>query len=407
MRPSFVRHPDRDATHAIWIEPVHLFSVVAFAVLFIWTGGAHADEVTNAGFAYSGDAASIKDRFPLVGATAEKLSNSGSPIDASLRGAIKDVNNPYFTVNTTDLVDLKVKDRAIVVALVLSGESSSIEAIAGVYKVFVNLRADALFFDYKSLTVVRSYPISVAYVDSVAKPPTREEMENIARDLILGNKGPGLLRSYATQLSAAKLPGPGTKYVRVRTAMVSDEALADFPPSIKSSRPTVETMVAERFGTELSRTGVPLLPYINGQAIGGAMAMRFMDGSVFTLKIPDPDYAFEITLKGFKKIKYAEAAAGASYIYASFAHVKLLEPLSNHIYLDSEFKNGEVKVVSALQKDVADFPAYEDSLRGLFSKLSQALGQNGRGSPWLKASSSVKDIELQIRASALLLESCK
>ena len=79
--------------------------------------------------------------------------------------------------------------------------------------------------------------------------------------------------------------------------------------------------------------------------------------------------------------------------------------LSGRVYLDSEFKNGEVKLVPASQQGVDDFPAYTDSLRGLFTKLSNAMAAGG--DPWLADAASAKDISQQIIAAKEVLNSCK
>jgi len=136
------------------------------------------------------------------------------------------------------------------------------------------------------------------------------------------------------------------------------------------------------------------------------MAMRFADGTVFNLKIPEADYAFSVDLTGFKRIKSGESVAGASYIYGTYVDLKLVEPVSGRAYLDSKFKNGEVKLVPVTQSEIDDFPAYADSVRGLFGKLTAVLG--GKDDPWIKsAATPTSDINAQISATKTVLQSCK
>ena len=135
-----------------------------------------------------------------------------------------------------------------------------------------------------------------------------------------------------------------------------------------------------------SKTGLPLIPYAKGYAVGNVMSMQVADGDVYTLKLPSPDYAIAVELTGLKKVKYATVPAGTSFIYASYLNARIDEPVSGHAYLDAKFKNGEVKLVPATQQEVDDAPAYTDSIRGLFSKLAEALG--GGSNAWIKSAAS-------------------
>jgi hypothetical protein len=366
---------------------------------------AAAETVALAGFAFAGADQAVRTRFPRTQAISER---SRGFIDSRIFAAAKSVSNPNFILDATGNVregPLKDIDRAIVTAIVISGETVSVEPLAGIWKVYVNLRADALFYEYKSSTIVRSFPISVAYIDAFRGPPTEAQLTNMVEQLIFGDKGVGLLPAFLTHLSSASLPGPATRYLRIRSSVVSDDVLSQFPQSLRANRATVENIVADQFSSEIARTGIPLLPYMKGHAVGQVLAIMFGDTSVFNLKIPESDYALDVSAVAFKKIKHAEVSAGASYIYGTLVHIKLSEPLSNRIYLDSQFKNGEVKVVPASQSDVVDFPAYNDSLRRLFAKFADGVREGG--SAWIETSASTKDIQIQVRNALKVMESCK
>ena len=61
--------------------------------------------------------------------------------------------------------------------------------------------------------------------------------------------------------------------------------------------------------------------------------------------------------------------------------------------------------ICAAQVDTDDFPAYSDSIRGLFGKLSSVLA--GKDDPWLKAAATGANIDAQISATKTVLQSCK
>lgn len=375
--------------------------MLAFVGLPAW-----AATVALAGFSYSGDFQSINARFPYTKRFGEALTAQNSSPDKLINQTLAGTKIDNFTLKQGELSQLKGSDQAIAVSLVMTNETVSYEQIGRAYKLFVNLRAQAMFFDFKSMTVLRSYPVTVAYLDILPSPPSDELIDDRIRTLFMGGSKPGLIQRFATQLAASTLPDSVPRFLQVSKVSISPEARAELPQALNATPGTAETWLADQLSEAISsKTGVPVLPYAKGYAIGNVMAMRFADGTVFNLKIPEADYAFSVDLTGFKRIKSGESVAGASYIYGSYVDLKLVEPLSNKSYLDSKFKNGEVKVVPASQGETDDFPAYSDSVRGLFSKLTTVLA--GKDDPWIKSAASASNIDAQLSATKTVLKSCK
>ncbi|MDN8615513.1 hypothetical protein [Variovorax ginsengisoli] len=373
--------------------------------IFGWGSQALAVTVSLAGFAYSGDAKSIPDRFPYSQRVEASFGKPG--VNGLIRRAVAAQPPKDFELDTAELAELKGRDQAITVALVMSGETVSTERFGSYSKLFVQLRAQAMFFDFKTMTVLRAYPFSVAYVDLLDHAPTEDELASRVRTLYLGaGTTPGIVARFNEALGRASLPTQVPRFLQVAQVVVSDEARKALPAALGANPGVAETWVADMLGEAISsRTGVPILPYAKGYAIGQVMSMRIADGSVYELKLPEPDYAIAVDLLRFGRFEHAKVAAGTSYIYASKAQLKIQQPLSGRVYLDSEFKNGEVKTVPASQQTVDDFPAYSDSLRGLFTKLSNVLA--GSAEPWLKDAAANTDIDKQITATKEVLDQCK
>jgi hypothetical protein len=289
----------------------------------------------------------------------------------------------------------------------MTSETVSYERFGGLYKLFINLRGQALFFDFKSMTILRSYPITVAYLDVLGAPPSDAVLDDRVRKLFLGDGDKaGLLQRFSSQLAVATLPEHVPRFLQVGKVSISPEARNELPEAFKATPTTAETWLADQLSEMIAtRTGVPVLPYAKGYAIGNSMAMRFADGTVFNLKIPEADYVFSVDLTQFKRVKTGESAAGASYVYGSFVDLKLVEPVSGRAYLDAKIKNGEVKLVPATQSEIDDFPSYSVSLRSLFSKFTSVLG--GKDDPWVKSAVTASDINAQISATKTVLQSCK
>ena len=376
--------------------------------LLLGCGSSQAAEVFFAGMAYSGDATSIADRFPytsqyLKGLEANKV-RVGSLIYKEM-GANLPQN--FELAPLAAQAQLKGRDRAVSVALLLNNEAVSLEHFGQFAKFFVQLRGQALFFDFKSQTVLRAYPISLAYIDVVDHYPSEDEVQERIRLLFEGTQGKaGLFTRFAQAVQKATLPEGVSRFLQVSQVTVAPEAMVGLPPALTSTKGAAETWLADMLAEAISnRAQVPILPYVKGHALGKVMAMKIADGGAFSLKLPEPDYTMTLDLTGVRRVELKRTAAETAYVYGSYVRLRLDEPFSNKNYLDINVKNGETKLVPSTQETVDDIPAYADSIRGLFNKIGENL--SGKTTPWLKTAASGNDVEKQVNQSAEIIKSCK
>ena len=364
-------------------------------------------EVTLAGVAYSGDAATLEQRFPFSRRYEQVLKATGDSPYKRVLASIGQNPPQTFQVTANPVEALKGRDQALVVSLVLNSETVSIERFGDVRKLFVLLRGQALFFDFKSMTVVRGYPVSFGYIDNFNRDPSQPEILERVRMVFEGSAGkPGLFTRFAAALANATVPNQVPRFVQVSKVSLAREMVDSLPGYLKTSPAVYETWAADLVSEALStRVGVPIVPYTKGYAVGNVMSMQVMDGDVYNLTLPTPDYEVSVDFKGVKKVTYSQSAAGAAFIYGTFADIRIQEPMSGTTYMNTALKNGEVKVVPASQTYVDDFPAYYDSLNGMFVKLAEAVA--GKGNTWVKTAASAPDIEAQIAKTKELMNLCK
>jgi hypothetical protein len=380
---------------------------IVFLCAILLATSAHGANVTLAGLAYSGDSKSIAARFPYTKRLEAAQAAAGNPFNKLINQAVAQNKPANFELNTTALKELKGQDQVVVAALMITGETVSAERFGNVAKLLTQVRAQAMFFDFKSMTVLRAYPFSFTHLDVIDRMPTQEEMNKRFEAVYFGEQGKlGIFDRFAAAINQATIPTSVPRYVQVSKVNIGQEALDILPANLKSTNEVAQTWAADLFGERLSnKTKVSLLPYSKGYAIGNVMSMRIADGDVYMLKLPEPDYTITLDVPRFKKIKSGEAAAGTSYIYGAFANVKIQEPTSGKSYMDADFKNGEVKLVPASQDTLDDFPAYHDALKGLFEKLSENLA--GNKTDWLKSINASPELLKQISSTQDLLKSCK
>ncbi|WP_213953668.1 hypothetical protein [Variovorax sp. dw_954] len=383
-------------------------SLLAAAALLPMAASAQGTQVAFAGLAYAGDAASLEKRFPFSREYEKRLESTDRRADARIRAAIAEAPPRNFEVLPGLIDELKGRDQALVTSLVVNAETVSVETFGELRKLFVLVRGQALFFDFKTQTVIRSYPISFEYIDVFDRQPTHEEILSRVRSVYEGAAGkPGIFARYAEVLANASIPSQVPRYLKVTDVTVSDAVAASLPDYLKESPGVMETWAADMLSEAIStHAGVPIIPYTKGYAVGGVFPMRVSDGTVFNLKLPEPDYAISVDLTNVKKVQFGQVAAGSSFIYGTFATVKIQLPGMGTSYLNSSFKNGETKVVPATQTFVDDFPAYYDSWNALFRRVAEAMAGKDQAS-WLKAAASASDIDSQLLKTKEMIQLCK
>lgn len=367
-----------------------------------------APEVAFAGFAYSGSASTMAARFPHSQRYEEELQTAGTSMGQNLRRLLNATPPSHLKI-VSQIEALKGRDQALAVALVIGSETVSVEQFGNAHKLMVLIRGQAMFFDFKSMNVLRAYPVSFAYIDLLDHPPTADEV--LARVKLVyqgtGDKA-GVLARFAQNVAKAQIPPGVPRFLQVTSVQLKPEALEVLPAYIKSEPGAAETWAADLVSEAIStRVGVPIVPYAKGYAIGNVMSMRISDGTVFELKLPQPDYEIKVELSGFRKVKFSEVQGGASsFVYGAYAQMHIEEPLSRKAYLSTALKNGETRVIPASQRHVDDFPHFYDAVNGLFVKLAQAM--DGKGDEkWLRSAASAKDIDLQIQSTRELMKQCK
>lgn len=367
-----------------------------------------APEVAFAGFAYSGSGSSKATRFPHSTQYEKELQAAGTSMGQSIYQML-DATPPSHLRIIPQIESLKGRDQALAVALVIGAETVSVEQFGNAHKLMVLIRGQAMFFDFKSMNVVRSYPISFAYIDLLNHPPTTDEVQARVKVVYQGTGDKaGVLARFVQSVAKAQIPANVPRYLQVTSVQLKPEAMEVLPAYVKSEPGAAETWAADLVSEAIStRVGVPIVPFAKGYAIGNVMSMTISDGTVFELKLPQPDYEIKVELSGFRKVKFSEVQGGASsFVYGAYAQMHIEEPLSRKAYLSTAMKNGETRVIPASQRYVDDFPHFYDAVNGLFVKLAQAM--DGKGDEkWLRSAASAKDIDQQIANTRELMQQCK
>lgn len=383
-----------------------LLLVVVLAISPQLAQSADAAQVYFAGFAYIGDDASIATSYPHTHAIEAEQSGGVSVLDATLRRYVEGVANPSISLVFDQLATLKAgTGSAIVLAFAVDRETVSVEQIGVNYKLLVELSAQALFVDFREMTVLAAYPFIVQRIDVTQSPPTSEDIQRAVRELYLGNGKANIFGEFSTTLGSVKLNPSVERRIRVTRASVADGPRAILSAGSGVSAEALGMTLAQDFTKYLSvNQGIPVLPPSQGQAIGNRMAARFADGRVYNLTIPEADYEIHLSLDELKRVEYGKSAAGSSYIYGAFLTVHVEEPLTGRVYFDARLKQGVTKLVPVSQVNIDDAPAFQDSLIALMNGFTIAL--TNPDPAWAETHAGNRAVAKQMLDLRKVLQSC-
>lgn len=358
-----------------------------------------------AGFAYTGQASFRADVVPH---TSEAVDKGGiEALNARLLEALRRQPPRSLSLIEDQLASLDGSTSSIVLAAAVDRELVSIEPIGEQYKVLVEVALQAIFFDFRERQVVASYPMTLQRIDLADRRPGPDDITGIVAGMIYGDSPTDLPQVLAQSLVDARLPDASVRRLQVGEVAFSDQARQKLPSP--SWEPVLRANLAhELTKTMTATTGIGMLPAATGEAIGGVMAARFADGSVYQLKIPEADYVVQLQIDDWRSGVIKETAAMKQMLFGAFFNVRVTEPHSGKVFFQQPLRKGATKVVPVTQQQVDHWSAsYETLLAGLDSFAGAAAGRVGHRE-WLgEQKPGGRPLQQQTRALQELIQSCR
>lgn len=364
-----------------------------------------SQEMLIAGFAFAGEHANKEARFPYVNDLDGELKKSNTSISMEIAKRLQAIEGKNFKIVSGRTFSTKNSDSPLNGVMVLTGETVLVENYGSYWKVFVNLRGDALLFDYKGKKIIKTYPLNLAIFDAVEgqQKPSAYKIQNLIRENIFTSKKEGLISQFVDKISNASLGQKTDKIFQIGNITVKPEALDKFPTEISSNPSAVKDIVADALSSELSgQTSISLMP-AKFNSVVGVMTMQLEDtGEQIELKIGDGDYLFNVELNKLAKAKQQQTNSEISYIYGVNASIQLIEPFSKTVFMESVFRNGAVSISPINKITQDDYPAYYDVINGLFKKFSLAL--KTRDYKWVNVATGSEKTSEQMKQVSNLLD---
>lgn len=383
-----------------------IFAIVVSSLIF-FSQSCGATELILGGFTFSGEAGAVATRFPFTDEIFRQQANQKiSVLTSQILTRSSQIRNVELTIAPSDKrISLRNTDEGLVTVLLMTGETILNERFDGYYKTFINLRADALIFDYKNKTIVRSYPLSVVLFDASlgTHPPSKQKILELISDMITRQDEKGLISQYINRMTNATLPNDSARTVQIANVEIESNAYEMFPAELRSDQSTIKDIIADSFSSTLSaRVGISILPSKIGQAIGTMTFKLENSDDLIRLKIGDGDYLINLKLNKHAKIKKEETAVEMANIFAVSINLEIYEQMTNEYFVKSDFKNGEVAVSPISKVSGDDFPGFSASLNSLFRKVADAIKTDDLD--WVKVSASNPNIKSEIKKIRQILQ---
>ncbi len=355
-----------------------------------------------AGVAISGNAKDTLTDFPLLSQLVMRPDQTNVEVAHIIQVITQNIkSDPNLPIS---LEQASTSEESIAVALVFTWENQAVDRVGSSMRLTVDIHAQALFFDYATKRIIRSYPFAFQHIDAFESPPSATEIERNFKELLYGENGIttkfiSILR-YANDLSRAD-----SVYIKVAVNELDMKARNSLISTGLSIADVTDT-VGRTFSQYLSKNaGIPILPYAKDQAIGGKMAAQFADGTIFNFEIPSPDFIFEITMKEFREKLLSTKQSGNSYGFAVYYKIKLFQPLTKKIYLSNTYRSPVVATFPITKKSYNSAKWFHNSVFSLSDKFTSSIV--ARDKKWL-AKWGVQDYDkMQIQETLDVIEKAK
>ena len=226
--------------------------------------------------------------------------------------------------------------------------------------------------------------------------------ENKCLNISPNELGPGLLKEVAEAIATLEvIEKKNIRYTGIGQVNLRPEAVA----ILKGDRElgahgfhnvngefdvdSYANWIGQSFSKSITNiTGTPVVPLLKGKAIGGSIPLKFSDQvEVANLKLPQLDYSFDITVRGFKKVvldetSAREAWAFGTYFSISFGLLDLHKP-------ESLIKVKNAYVYEKARGDhVNDWQQFDYSSETVFRDFAENIGSVNQ--KWVKKNSNLE-----------------
>ncbi len=377
--------------------------IYIFLTVFLISFSAKSNNLYFAGFSFLGNA-DQDFRYPV----AVSLFNKNPIVFKDPLGTAL-LNLQREDINFIQELGSISSGEAVAVAFALMDEAierfSINEGVMNSYKIY----AQILVFDFNEKKVITNYPVLVQKeVLTNSIPNTEFDFEQLKDMYLNTNNKSSIFRYWVEELEDAKVLNPGTLHLQIRNVKLDAAVVNQIPQNLAMNN-LLKVRSAQKLEYHISsKQNVPLLPYTIGQ-IGNfkkGLVARFSDSIEYDLTLPEADFVMDLLIREFKNITVDRGKFEVK-VYGAFITLKVIEPLTNTIYLDSkfDFKNELVIPKSENFKILDEWDVYQRTQDALFSRLAKQISE--QDSEKLDIITGTKNIKNQLTKFEEIINKCR
>jgi hypothetical protein len=272
---------------------------------------------------------------------------------------------------------------ALALSLAITEEQFQAENTgSGYYAVKASTFGQIVLFDFTEKRIISTIPFITSYTDSPKKIDD-DYRSGIYKTVYSDqSKEINLINVFISRLADVNFEKPFNSWnIKLRSVSYTsnaEKALAKYGVD----KDFFDVRVASQFSSAMSkRLGVPVLPFTKGQAIGGAMAMRFENADAVELELPPADYYVDLKLLGFNQKILKETT---NMVYPSFIsglRVSIGDVNFNELLFSEKAQSGLVLSLSK-KLEVNEWNEFKNSLTVLSDQFCSQLAKPEKS--WFK-----------------------
>ena len=306
----------------------------------------------------------------------EKNPETGIDIVSSkLLERIKKSKFNKIDVDTENLLDFsKYPDNAIVMSVVLQHEEFTREFnySSETYNVFYDAYFQILFYDFSAKNLIASIPFDFEITILSKDKLDKKQILSRIKSFYLNDEP---FKELDKKINKFDVKRKYDRRIGITNINIENRAFEEMPNNFKENQNSIKNLIAQTFSKRLSmHHNIAIVPYLEGQAIGKSMKMRFVQtDEIYSVKLANPDYHIHINLKGFKKVLHRTSDVEDLYLYGSFIDLKIFQPDLDKIYFNESLRGVTPIKIPKGQADLNDWRKYYYNLEILFNDFSNTI----------------------------------
>ena len=321
----------------------------------------------------------------------------------------KEISNESFSIDFELLKDEVGEEDQNIIVLALDNEYINDVSIPGdnLTRTDIILNFQIIFFNAKNNFLTASIPLEISKNISSAEKLNNSQIKSELKKMYQNE----VLKYYYELLNNFTLKSKFKNRIGITNVNFENNAKENFKKYLNDKDIFLKNKFAKSLSSFIAfNNDIAIVPYSQDRT-SNTLMLRF-ENTQREIKLPDPDYHIDLTIRGFKNVLFKEGNIDEQWIYGSYINIKIIQPDNPDdnlkIKMNEKFKHGlnvELSKRSLENKETFEWIFFNDSLKLLFDNFSKQTVEFDK--KWIKSSNDNKKIKRSFEVLKSIYESCK